>query len=387
MSIEVIESWLKSGRTAAIGQQFLRPVEHKRMRGKPLSSQKGQATAFFLTDKNMNWWILKKFHPNCPLDCSYLNQISSLLPKAPGFACGTERQILTAGTLSRAKGCHYSRALDGWLAGTILMPRIDGYDWAGMADEIRDGSIKLDDSHRLTICKNLTELIDLLENANCCHRDLSCGNVFIDPNTWQVNLIDFDSLYHPSLTIPQSTTAGTTGYTSHQVWVGNNPDAGQTWCPYTDRYALALLNVEFLLVDSNSKVTGEGGIFHQDELRNQNGPGLKAILSQLKQKCPAAAQLLDAAIHSRNFSDCPSPQDWFQFYQTVPGFMITPPSLDELPAFSINHFTDMLNKCRPAAPLWPAPSLQDMPIQKIQIPKINAPKVELPADPWSKQTN
>ena len=88
MSAEVVEHWLESGRNAMICQKSLKPVEHNLMKGKPLSSRKGQAEAFFLIDDNGNWWILKKFRSNFNLDRRYLSKSTSLLPKEQGFICG-----------------------------------------------------------------------------------------------------------------------------------------------------------------------------------------------------------------------------------------------------------------------------------------------------------
>ena len=142
MSAEIVENWLQSGRNAVINQISVKPIEHALLTGKPLSSQKGQAEAFFLIDDNGNWWILKKFHNACSLDHHYLHKISSLLPKENGFLCGTKRQVLSPGTLRKNWGCYYSNDLDQWLDGTILMPRTMGFDWATLADEIRDGTIR-----------------------------------------------------------------------------------------------------------------------------------------------------------------------------------------------------------------------------------------------------
>ena len=389
MSAEIVEHWLASGRNAIINSISLKPIEHNLMEGKPLSSQKGQAEAFFLVDDQGNWWILKKFHGNFDLDPQYLRSVSTLLPNDEGFMCGTKRQILNAGTLWKTWGCYFNRDLSHWLDGTILMPRIDGVDWAGLADDIRDGSVKLDQNLRIALCRSLTELIELLEATQCCHRDLSCGNVFIELQQLRSYLIDFDSLYHPSLTMPRATTCGTTGYTPHHAWNGGQLDARQTWCEYADRYALALLNVEFMLVDSNSGVTGEGGLFDQDELRNQRGSGLSAILSRLKTTYPGAVQLLEATIHSSNLADCPSPADWNQFFNSVAGPTVKSPSLDALGIAKPNFLQNILRRLRPAAPLWPAPDLQQMPEKQLIIPKkpqIQLPKVDLPSDPWNQKT-
>jgi serine/threonine protein kinase len=265
-------------------------------------------------------------------------------------------------------GYHYSTELDTWLDGTVLMPKVAGLDWAGLSDEIRDGKVCLDELHRVTLCKNLTQLVQLLEDYRCAHRDFSCGNVFVDSQTCQVYLIDFDSLYHPSLRMPRATTCGTMGYTPHHAWNNGNLDPRRTWCEYADRYALALINVEFLLMSPGIKTTGEGGIFDQDELRRQSGTGINSIIGQLRSKYPHASQLLEATIHSSDFKDCPSPQDWNRCFEAKPSLVSVTPSLDDLNCISPEHFVNLLGKCRPAAPLWPAPSLNQMPMKIPRLP-------------------
>ena len=368
MSAKVVEHWLNTGRNAIIGQISVKPIEHALLKGKPLSSQKGQAEAFFFIDDNGNWWILKKFHDNRNLDRSYLSRVSSVLPRDNGFTCGTQRQVLSRGALRQAMGYHYSTELDTWLDGTVLMPRIAGLDWAALADEIRDGSVCLDEPQRVTLCRNLTRLVQLLEDYRCAHRDFSCGNVFIDSQTWQVYLIDFDSLYHPSLRMPRATTCGTTGYTPHHAWNNSSIDPRLTWCECADRYAMALINVEFLLMNPGIKTTGEGGIFDQDELRRQSGSGINSIIGQLKSEYPHAAQLLEATIHSSDCSDCPSPQDWNRCFITTPSLIPTPPSLGDFHRIPPRHYAKTLSRCRPAAPLWPAPSLSQMPMKIPRLP-------------------
>jgi len=368
MEADVVERWLASRHNALIKQISLRPIENKLRKGKPLSSQHCQAETFFLIDDSGNWWILKKFHGNFKLDRRYLTKVSSLLPKDKGFACGTKRKVLGKGALLDIKGYHFNTDLDHWLDGAILMPRIDGLDWAGLTDEIREGKIQLDQSQRLAIARNLTKLVELMEARQCCHRDFSCGNVFIDSRTLEVYLIDFDSFYHPSLSMPRSTTCGTTGYIAHHAWNNGLLNARRTWCEHADRYALALLNAEFLLVRPGAKATGEGGIFDQDELKKQSGSGIDSVIDQLRSEYPHAAQLLEATIDSSTFSDCPSPQDWNGLFSTGPSLSITP-CLDDLGSIPPERFAKILNRCRPAAPLWPAPNLNQMPVKIPRLPR------------------
>ena len=384
MSANVVESWLASRNNALIKQISLRPIENKLRKGKPLSSQHGQAEVFFLVDDSSHWWILKKFRGNCKLTRQYLTKVGKLLPGDKGFTCGSKREVLCKGSLLKKRGYHFSKDLDGWLDGTILMPRINGLDWAGLADEIRDGNIQLDKDQRLAICRNLTKLVELMETIKCCHRDFSCGNVFIDPQTLDVYLIDFDSFYHPSLSMPKATTCGTTGYTAHLAWNNGRLNPRRTWCENADRYALTILNVEFLLVKPGAKATGEGGIFDQDELKNQSGSGIDSIVAQLGSDYPRAAQLLEATINGSTFADCPSPQDWSGLFNKGSDLVVTPPNLNELGRIPPDHFAKILSKCRPAAPLWPAPDLDQMPLTIPSLPP--ARKVQKPtAVPWWSQ--
>ena len=361
MSAKVVETWHSTGKNVIINHIALRTVEHNLMKKKPLSSLKGQAEAFFLIDDYGNWWILKKFHNNCNLDLNYLLKVSKLLPSEEGFSCGKKRHILTRNAIQRITGCHYSQELEKWLDGTILMPRINGYDWAALADDLRDGSIRLDASERLNLCLQLTHLIELLENQSCAHRDISCCNVFVEPHSKQVSLIDFDSLFHPSLKMPSATTCGTTGYTCHLSWQNGKPDPKKSWCINSDRYALALLIAEFLLMDSRSKITGDGGLFDQEELKKQSGKGIDAILLSLNSKYSTTAQLLKEAIISSSFQNCPSPKDWMSFFNTIPGLITLPPALSDFPEFSTEYFESILNQQVKEAPIWQPPRLSDIP--------------------------
>ena len=367
MSSEIIEQWLKSGKSAFIGPHCLVPIENNILRGKPLSSQKGQAEAFFTKDNQEQWWILKKFHPSCQLNTTYLQDISKVLPNGPGFHSGTDRLLLSKDALKKDKGNYFNKELATWLEGTVLMPRVRGADWATLADDLRSGDVVLDIEHRLTLCKRLAELVEMLEQAQCSHRDLSCGNVFIDTTSWTLVLIDFDSLFHPNLVMPKTTTCGTLGYTSHLIWGPKGMEAQRSWGTFVDRYAMTLLNIEFILIDQRASITGEGGIFDQNELQHRTGSGLNRIMSELQAKHSTVAGFLLRTLNSASFSDLPSPQEWIAYCDSIlgPGA----PSLTEIPMVSIMDMAAILAQCRPPAPLWPTPSLQDMPLEIPSLPQ------------------
>jgi len=386
MSAEIMDQWFDSGLFANINQLQLKPLEHKLLTGKPLSCRKGQAEVFFLTDQNGNWWLLKKFYSSCSLEREYLERISSILPDHDGFHCGTARQVLSTSSLSAANNNFSGNQLSQWLDNTVLMPHVNGVDWSTFADEIRAAKAVPNKTQRFSLCKSLAQLIYLLENNQCCHRDLSCGNVFIHTDTWQISLIDFDSMYHPSLDMPKTTTCGTTGYTAPYSWENNRLNPQANWTDYSDRFALSLLIAEFLFIEQSSKATAEGGIFDQDELKNKTGRGLDEIYDKLNSNYPEVAGNLKQTIESDNFSQCPSPQDWLNYFNKMPSLASL--NLEALPEIRSDYFAQMLTKCRPAAPLWPAPSLDTIPIPEISLPKSTkrTPKpaaVSLPPDPWN----
>ena len=387
MPAEEAEEWLVSRKASEISGKLLRPVEHNGLSGTPLSIQKGQAEVFWLIDEDGNSWVLKKFHTGRRPETAYLETVSSLLPQHDGFMCGTSREVLSSASLGKATGTYHSRKLSRWLDGTILMPQINGLDWASLADDLRDGMLTVDKAQRLAICRSLSELVLLLEQIDGAHRDLSSGNVFINMNDSSVSLIDFDSLYHPSLAMPKVTTCGTVGYAPPYAWQAGVLDAAATWTAGADRYALAILTVEFLILSEASPLSGEGGMFDQDELRTVSGKSIEIARKALSSEFSEAVRPFEGAISSSNFDDCPSPQDWLAVCSSV---QVEPPRLIDVPAVEADYFERILRRQRPAEPLWPAPQLSDMPSFDIKMappsPSVPVSVVTLPSDPWEAES-
>lgn len=382
MPADVVDNWLKKAKPARIANLAVRPLEHPSMKGVSLSVQRGQAEVFPLVADDGSRWLLKKFHRQRSLDRCYLESIGSLLPAGAAFVCGSGRRILDRKGIQKTPSHFYSAALADWLDETVLMPASSGRDWASIADDLRDGSLTLDMTQRVQLCRSLSRTVQLLESAGCSHRDLSSGNVFITPVSLEVCLIDFDSLFHPTLTMPAATTCGTSGYTPPFAWRHGQPDAAATWCPGADRYSLSLLDVEFLVVRPGSPITNEGGIFDQEQLRSRRGEGLARIRCELSSIAPAAVPLIEATLRSASCSECPAPDEWLALCDRLAGPMTAAPSLADLEAVPDDYFRQLLRKKRPAAPVWPAPRLADLPRVDMAIPAMTGPVVSLPEDPW-----
>ncbi len=327
MPSDIVNNWLNGRKYAQIDSLRLKPREHPTAGGTPLSAQRGQAEAFYLRSENNEFWIAKKFYPNkCP-DTDYLNAIGSILPQHKAFRCGTERRVLTSASLKKVTGSYYSKQLADWLENVVLMPQIGGFDWASMTERIRDREVFLSEIERSALCVNLATAVKEMEACSISHRDLSNGNIFVNPRSFEVSLIDFDSLFHPDLPMPAYTTAGSEGYTAPFVEPG---DAQSTYCNLADRFALAVLCVEFLILTAESPFYHEGGVFSQEDIDRRNGATVDYAERELRKACPDALELFRRALSAGTFQDCPSPDDWIAIFRDF-GCCL---SVDDLPEVS-----------------------------------------------------
>jgi len=309
---QVVERWLASGQTVRISGMDLAPVPHPVLPTAPHCVVKGQASVFFLKQHpHGHVWLLKKFAPSRRPSDEYLGAVTRRLPGGAGFFTCTQRRLLTAKHLDWWQSGFKDRALPGWLEGTILMPKVPGAAWASVADDLRDGSAALTLNDRLTASLSLVGCIERLEAASCCHRDLSSLNVFIAPNG-RVYLIDFDSLYHPALPFQPNTTAGTMGYIAPftrgaaGLW-----EAPLSWCAGADRFALAVLIAEFLLVGPDSPPPREdGSLFAQAELDPPETGSVQHHIECLAKTSEDCAALLGQTLAATSFETCPPPQEW-----------------------------------------------------------------------------
>jgi serine/threonine protein kinase len=370
---DVAQMWLLSKRRASIEGVDLLPQENLFLKGNPLVIARGQAQAFYLHDANKRVWILKKFLPGRNPDAQYIKAIQALIPPQTGFESGYQRRVLSQASVAGAS--LPTQDFSAWLENTILMPLVKGSDWAYIADKVRDGSISLTPEQRLLLCRNLSEKVRVLENNNLSHRDLSSTNVFIDTHTWDVHLIDWDSIYHPGLSIPPNTTFGTNGYIAPFVRVNGKEDSRITWTRAADRFSMAVLNIEFLSVGRNSPLTGDGGLFNQDEIYNLGGRGIDIISGDLQRNFSNALGMFDRLLRAKNFDECPCPDEW-----KVLGAGVTAPSLKDV-YDPQSDFLTFIQKLQQAKAPRPAPDLRDIEEPDFNLPPVPATKEQAPQAP------
>ncbi len=350
---DVAQIWMLRQMRVSIAGIALLPQENIYLKGTPLVLARGQAQAFYLHDATGMAWILKKFLPGRNPDARYIQAIRALIPQHAGFESGYQRRVLDQASV--AGSALPTPEFESWVENTILMPLVGESDWAYIADKVRDGTITLSPEQRLLMCRNLSEKVRVLESSNLSHRDLSSTNIFIDAKTWDVHLIDWDSIYHASLTIPANTTFGTNGYVAPFVRTGGAENPRATWMRGADRFSMAVLNVEFLSVEQNSPVTGDGGLLDQDEIYNRRGSGINNIADSLRRNFPSALGLFERALQANDFDDCPTPDEWMRL-----GAGVTAPSLKDIydPRPDFQKFVHELQKA--TSPRRPAPDLSSV---------------------------
>lgn len=304
--VDVIQSWLGSGQHAVLNGIAVSPRRRDDLSPMPLMTRGEQASSYYLIDDEDHGWILKKFFPETQPDSAYVKAIQQLIPRQSGFESGFARQVLESSSVSDSAYAHGE--FQAWIDGAILMPEVESPTWAELSASIREGSAVLSRVERLLLCQKLSETVGWFESLDLAHRDLSSTNVLVDTLNVEIHLIDWDSLFHPSLEMPGNTTYGTAGYIAPFVRHDGIEDAAATWQINSDRFALTILNVE--LLTTSAGVSLSGGVSVQDDLQNGSGRNLDTVRESLRRSFPAAVEFLTQALTARSFAECPSPSEW-----------------------------------------------------------------------------
>lgn len=303
-----MQNWLGSGEYALLDNIALLPRSSGSSSTEPMAIESEEGFAYFLIDKVGRGWILKKFVAGQEPDRFYVDAIQALIPRMPGFESGFGRKILRSASVSRAAFCNGE--FRAWIDGTVLMPQVVSPTWCEMADSISDGSVGLSTVQRLLLCCRLSKMVGCLESAGIAHRDLSSRNILIDLLNLELHFIDWDNLYHDTLTMQCHATFGTNGYIAPFVTVNGVQDVQSTWREKSDRFALAVLNCELLAVRAGSLIVEDGGLLKQNDIDNRSGATLFNVRDGLSHTFPGAVKFLDASLNASSFPECPSPTDW-----------------------------------------------------------------------------
>lgn len=313
--VEVMRTWLRSGEYALLDNIALLPLCRSPLSTEPMVIESEEGFAYFLIDNFKRGWILKKFSPGREPDRAYADAIQELIPPIPGFESGFARKVLKFSSVSSPAFCNGE--FQAWIDGTVLMPQVVSPTWSEFSDSIRNGSVAPPTVERLLLCCKLSEMVDRLESVGVAHRDLSSRNMMIDPLTLELHFIDWDSLYHGTLTMQANATCGTNGYVAPFVTLNGHELVHLTWHEKADRFALAVLNSELMVAKAGSVRVEDGGLLRQSDIDKGSGATLVEVRNDLIQTFPDAVHFLDAALSASSFLGCPSPTDWIEFTKKV----------------------------------------------------------------------
>lgn len=306
--LNILQAWLASHQPAMIDDISLLPRLKQGLSAEPLVTQGDESTLYHVVDEDQNGWLIKKFCLGHEPEPSYAAAIQLLVPDLPGLESGFGRKRLGWESVRpEAWGNDEFRA---WIEGTVLIPEVIAPTWAELTESIRDGSRLLSNVERLLLCQKLSEKVSWLEAAGLAHRDLSSRNVMIDPTNVEIHLIDWDGLYAPQLSLPAHANCGTEGYVAPIANCDEFSGVELTWCSKADRFSLAVLNAELLVVRTGSRPFGRSGLLDQEEIHQRTGRTLDEVRNSLRLNFPAVLNLFDEALAAQSFDDCPGPNHW-----------------------------------------------------------------------------
>lgn len=191
----------------------------------------------------------------------------------------------------------------------MMMPWIEGNTWFDLLQMRRQ--LSLDQSRALA--ESMAWVLYALEVNYLAHCDLSSGNVIIDPDFVQVDLIDVEDLYTPWVDPPPFVSIGSVGYQHDSV-----ARTGQ-WGPVGDRFAGAVLIAEMLgwaHADVRREAYGES-YFAPNELQ-ENSERYLLLRDVLRQYNAGFAEAFEQAWRSRNLAECPPLRTWYDLLDQLP---------------------------------------------------------------------
>jgi hypothetical protein len=308
-----MQAWLRADQPALIDGVALLPRASEGAVALPRFTVSETAFSYVLFDKNDDSWILKKFMPELLPDLARAKTIPYLIPRMPGFRSGFDQRVLDETSLSSAG--YFTQELQAWLIDTVLAPEIVTTTWADVADSIRAGGQSLPTVVKLLLCQKLSERIEWLESAHVAHRNLSATSVLIDPVNVEVHFVDWDNLFHSSLSKPANVVSEAVGYIAPFLKAEPAANIDATWKPRSDRFALAVLNSEILLLNSESAVTPGGGLLEQQHIFDRAGQTLQRLRNALQRNSPEVLKLFDQCLTASNFEQCPGPCEWLRLIE------------------------------------------------------------------------
>jgi membrane-associated protease RseP (regulator of RpoE activity) len=188
---------------------------------------------------------------------------------------------------------------------SVIMPWVGGQTWHDLVGK-EESSLSSEQS--LEIAETAARVLSTLEAKNLAHCDIASGNVLIDLDQGQVNLVDLEDMYGAHLAPPNAFPAGTAGY-QHRTSRAN--PHGQ-WCAEGDRFSSAILLAEMLTWHDHRivKLAYGGHYFAEREMQDAKCERYALMLQVLLGVSKDLAELFEQAWRSQRLTGCPPLSQW-----------------------------------------------------------------------------
>jgi serine/threonine protein kinase len=226
--------------------------------------------------------------------CRSLDKLKTI----PGLVV-CERRCLTSAVAPEAVR-QYSN-----LEYAILMPWIDGQSWFDVLQLGKGGKYLSERKQALQLAANFASVLSVLERAGIAHCDLSAGNVILDLDKLQVELIDVEDIFAPNFPQPSAISLGTPGY-QHKT-----SKHGQ-WNIKADRFAGAILLGEMLGSYEPQVWNASSGdsYFEESELQSNGCQRFSILISAISAHHQDLADLFAQSWAAETLDDCPAMSQW-----------------------------------------------------------------------------
>lgn len=264
----------------------------------PFSAEGKRAIVYNLKAAAGNAWALKVFKkkyqtPDLLASVGNLKQLArfpGMLAANRSIIAPTDRPAVECPDLSYA----------------TLMPWIPGKTWNDLllsaAKMGQQGKAVYDPQTGVALCRRFIEVMDELERIGAAHTDIAPGNVMLTLQSRDVQLLDLEDLFFPGAQPPSIQNTGSAGYRHPSADNGKT-----TWCPEGDRYAVAIMAAEFLIVSNPAlgMLASDTGFFEGDRNSPIGAQRLALAYPFLDSTAPDFARLFKMAWNSSTLALCP----------------------------------------------------------------------------------
>jgi hypothetical protein len=277
---------------------------HPKVPYMPYSQEAGRATVYQLRSERGEYFALKVFrkryrNPNLLDSVQKLSRIKNL----QGLRAAEHRAVEPSEPVARKhRNLEYA----------MLMPWIHGITWFDVLGQARAQGYYLDNDPRvrksaaIRLCDRFLEVIEGLEAKRVAHTDISPGNIMVQLDPVDVQLLDLEDMYTPGALPPVELNKGSQGY-RHR-----SGDEGETsWRAEGDRYAAAVLAAEMLVLTNLelARKATEEGFFTDHRGAPQGMSRFREAQAWLENTAPEFAVVFERSWFAESLEGCPTISD------------------------------------------------------------------------------